>query len=185
MCICKCLLQTLENTHSTCNYVNPLWLFIQLFTLVFTRAFICLIRDWRWCPESSRLSPQALWTDNGQRHTLYTHFRFVLQIDPLRAPNGIWKETCLKRLARPSTQCTILHTCHNRRSPLTSYSDILHMNALVLLMLSFVLHRLHKKLSATARVEECVNGRTGSQPLHKPWCAWKEDEKNCWKKATR
>lgn len=69
--------ETLENTHPTYNYVNGLWLFIQLFTLVFAHAFICHIRGWRWCPESGRLSPQAVWTDNGRRppHTpiAYTH----------------------------------------------------------------------------------------------------------------
>lgn len=58
---------TLENTYPTCNYVNCLWLFIQLFTPVFAHAFICHIRSWRWCPESGRLSPQALWTDNRLR----------------------------------------------------------------------------------------------------------------------
>lgn len=58
---------TLENTYPTCNYVNCLWLFIQLFTPVFAHAFICHIRGWRWCPESGRLSPQALWTDNRLR----------------------------------------------------------------------------------------------------------------------
>lgn len=58
--------QTLENTYPTCNYVNRLWLFIQLFTLVFAHAFICHIRGRQWCPGSGRLSPQAVWTDNGQ-----------------------------------------------------------------------------------------------------------------------
>lgn len=58
--------QTVENTYPTCNYVNCLWLFIQLFTLVFAHAFICYIRGWQWCPENGRLSPQALWTDNRQ-----------------------------------------------------------------------------------------------------------------------
>lgn len=58
--------QTLENTYPTCNYVNCPELFIQLFTLVFAHAFICHIRGWQWCSESGRLSPQALWTDNGQ-----------------------------------------------------------------------------------------------------------------------
>lgn len=57
--------QTLENTYPTCNYVNCLWLFIQLFALAFAHAFICHIRGRRWCSESGRRSPQALWTDNG------------------------------------------------------------------------------------------------------------------------
>lgn len=58
--------QTLENTYPTCNYVNCLWLVIQLFTLVFAHAFICHIRGWQRCPESGGLSLQALWTDNRQ-----------------------------------------------------------------------------------------------------------------------
>lgn len=78
---------TLENTYPSCNYVNCLWLFIQLFTLVFAHAFICHIRGWQWCPESGRLSPQALWTDNGLRKKSPSLQSCAAELTPSQRPS--------------------------------------------------------------------------------------------------
>lgn len=103
--------QTLENTYPTCNYVNCLWLFIQLFTLVFAHAFICHISGWQWCPESDRLSLQALWTDNGRREASWTPAP-PAQLTVPYGERALWRGLC-----GPPHQCaarsarTCLSTC--------------------------------------------------------------------------
>lgn len=111
--------QTVENTCPTCNYVNCLWLFIQLFTLVFAHAFICYIRGWQWCPENGRLSPQALWTDNRQGEN-----------PPLQSCAASWPAYGTQRHMESDCfeeACTALLTIHDKertRVPAHEYTPL-------------------------------------------------------------
>lgn len=114
-----------------CNYVNCLWLFIQLFTLVFAHAFICHIRGWQWWPESGRLSPQALWTDN--RHRENPPLQSCAASWPTH--NTIWREIALKR---PGWSCTPAHNKEHTHVQACAHTlDLIHTNT-VQCMITFL-----------------------------------------------
>lgn len=108
----------LQNTYTTCNYVNCLCLFIQLFILLFAHAFICHIRGWQWCSERCTLALQAPWTDNGHREKIPLSGA-ELQADLCTVHITIWRgvakasHTSTQQEARNTRACTFSWNSHS------------------------------------------------------------------------